>query len=156
MTTSIEIDADDLVEGLAQLETATALELFAAHRAVGEMVESEAKRIAPNVTGALAESIQASAWPHGTPQSGLETIVLANAPYALPVHDGARPHRIEARNARALRFTVGGQVRFARAVNHPGQRPQPFFENTLSAKAGDIHRAFEEAYERAMRRAGFR
>jgi hypothetical protein len=41
---------------------------------------------------------------------------------------GTQPPLIRARNARALRFQVGGGMRFARSVRHPGTRPLRFFE----------------------------
>lgn len=46
--------------------------------------------------------------------------------YALDVHQGTPPHRIEPVNARALRFEIGGEVVFSAYVNHPGTRPRPF------------------------------
>ena len=50
------------------------------------------------------------------------------ATYAPFVEFGTRPHRIVPRRGKALRFLDRtGQVRFARAVNHPGTRPRPFF-----------------------------
>jgi hypothetical protein len=50
------------------------------------------------------------------------------APYAKYLERGTSPYRIVARRGKALRFLVGGQVRFAKAVQHPGLRPRPFFE----------------------------
>lgn len=45
---------------------------------------------------------------------------------------GTRPHVILPRNARALRFTVaGGDVVFAKRVNHPGTRANPYLEQAL-------------------------
>lgn len=51
--------------------------------------------------------------------------------YAGFVNDGTRPHVIRPRRAKALRFTVGGRVVFAKVVNHPGQRAQPFLDRAL-------------------------
>lgn len=54
-----------------------------------------------------------------------------DAPYAIPVHEGARPHVIRARRAPMLRFyweKVGRNVAF-RSVNHPGSAPRPFLRN---------------------------
>lgn len=57
--------------------------------------------------------------------------VTVRVPYAASVHEGARPHVIRPRFARALRFEIGGQVVFARKVNHPGNRPNPFLRNAV-------------------------
>lgn len=46
--------------------------------------------------------------------------------YALDVHQGTPPHRIEPVRAQALRFEVAGEVVFAAYVNHPGTRARPF------------------------------
>lgn len=57
--------------------------------------------------------------------------VESNVAYAPYVHDGTRPHRIRPRNRQALRFNVGGQVVFAKVVNHPGTRARPFLVRAL-------------------------
>lgn len=53
----------------------------------------------------------------------------ATAHYAAPVHEGARPHIIRPRTAKALRFEIGGRVVFAAMVRHPGMRGRPFLRN---------------------------
>lgn len=51
----------------------------------------------------------------------------SKAPHAASVHDGARPHPIRARFARTLRFrNKGGVIVFPVAVNHPGNKPNPW------------------------------
>lgn len=52
--------------------------------------------------------------------------ILSPAPYSMYVEAGTSPHIIRARNARALRFQVGGRTVFAKQVSHPGTRPYPF------------------------------
>lgn len=49
-----------------------------------------------------------------------------SAPYGQMQEFGTRPHVIEASRKKALRFVSGGQVVFARSVNHPGFPPHPF------------------------------
>jgi hypothetical protein len=60
--------------------------------------------------------------------------------YALMVHDGTSPHVIRPKRARSrrnprrpamLRFEVGGQVVYARQVNHPGTKPRPYLSTAL-------------------------
>jgi len=92
-------------------------------------VSAAAKTLVPVRTGALKASIHPDAVRRSGPWS-VSTGVSADAPYAAPVHEGAQPHVIRPRNARALRFEVeGGRVVFARRVNHPGQRAQPFLRD---------------------------
>jgi hypothetical protein len=47
--------------------------------------------------------------------------------------NGTRPHQIRPVRAKALRFTVGGRVVFARLVNHPGTKPDDFLNKSLPA-----------------------
>lgn len=61
------------------------------------------------------------------------TIRIGSArPYALMHHEGTRRHVIRARNAKALRF-VGrnGEIIFAKAVNHPGTKPNRYLTDNL-------------------------
>lgn len=77
------------------------------------------KSLAPVDTGNLRDSI-------GVRSQGNSIVIgpdLGKAPYAGYVEFGTGPHEIRPRNAKALRFTVGGQVVFARVVHHPGTRP---------------------------------
>lgn len=58
---------------------------------------------------------------------GAEGELAVTAKYAPFLEHGTAPYRITARRGKALRFLVGGAVRFARSVQHPGLRPRPFF-----------------------------
>ena len=49
-----------------------------------------------------------------------------NAKYAAAVHDGSSAHTIRPRRRKALRFTVGGTVVYARSVRHPGNPARPW------------------------------
>jgi hypothetical protein len=93
----------------------------------------EQKILVPRKTGNLGRSIRLGAV---TPTRA-ETVATAN--YAGFVERGTRPHVIRPRTRKALRFAAdagsarltgtprsGGRVRFARRVQHPGTRPQPF------------------------------
>lgn len=58
---------------------------------------------------------------------GAEGHIQSKAKHSSFLEDGTKPHRIEAKNAKALRWEgEGGVVHFARAVNHPGTKPMPF------------------------------
>lgn len=71
--------------------------------------------------------------------------VAATAKHAAYVEHGTRPHRIEARRAKTLRFVQAGAVRFRRGVNHPGTKPTNFLERATHETA----QAFANAVERA-------
>lgn len=100
------------------------LERAAEHAAV-EGAE-EARRVGQyqDRTGRLRSGIVA----HFLSSSGRSVTweILSPAPYSQYVEAGTRPHIIRARNARALRFQVGGRTVFAKQVSHPGTRPYPF------------------------------
>jgi len=49
------------------------------------------------------------------------------------VINGTRPHQIRPRTKKALRFTVGGRVVFAKLVNHPGTQANDFLNKALPA-----------------------
>jgi hypothetical protein len=55
-------------------------------------------------------------------RSGVVMRQTNKAKHAKFVEFGTRPHVIRASRKKALRFSVGGRVRFARTVNHPGSR----------------------------------
>ena len=67
------------------------------------------------------------------------------APYAIPVHEGSRPHKIVARRAPMLRFfweKIGRNVAF-KSVNHPGVKARPFLRNAairVAATDPDVKR----------------
>ena len=67
-------------------------------------------------SGALRASI------HDRPYGGEGVIVGTDKPYAA-IHEfggKTKPHRIDARVGKFLRWQSGGETRFARFVNHPG------------------------------------
>ena len=55
--------------------------------------------------------------------------VHANTHYAAAVHEGRRARVIRPRNAKALRFVVGGRVVFAKVVHQGPMRGRPFLRN---------------------------
>lgn len=81
-------------------------------------------------TGMLKRDITKT-WVRGTPPD-LAIRVGASVKHALIHHDGTKPHVIRPKNAKALRFTnKRGDVVFARAVNHPGTRPNRYLADNL-------------------------
>lgn len=58
--------------------------------------------------------------------------VISTNVHSVLVHNGSRRHFIRPRRAGGwLRFEVGGQVVFAREVNHPGYKGDPFLTTAL-------------------------
>ena len=124
-----ELQIDD---GRLQAEVMPRLEAFM--RSFTRQVVSQAKDLAPVRSGNLKRNIVADPVRRVGPWS-LASGVSSLANYSAPVHDGARPHVIRPKNARALRFEIGDRVVFARRVNHPGQRAQPFLQNAADRVA---------------------
>lgn len=98
-------------------------------RRVGPQVVNRAKILCPVDTGRLRASIQGEARRTWTLRP--QFTVFSNVEYAPFVNDGTRPHVIRPKNARALRFVVGGQVVFAKVVHHPGARAKPFLDRAV-------------------------
>lgn len=71
------------------------------------------------------------------PVIGKSVKVTSGHEASLWVHNGTRPHRIRPRRrGGVLRFTVGGQVVYARAVSHPGNRADPYLVKALRTAIG--------------------
>lgn len=102
-----------------------------------KLVETQAKKNAPFITGNLRKSIHTL---QPASAGNLETIVEANANYAAAVEKGSRPHEIKPKNKKALRWksTVTFQgaghslsfktMAFATLVHHPGTKAQPYMK----------------------------
>lgn len=88
-------------------------------------------------TYATRESIDGDAQPTGDGASGY----LQAGANAVRLNEGTPPHEIRARRKKFLRFVQGGAVRFARSVNHPGTRPDPYLEAAQEFAGTEIDRA---------------
>jgi hypothetical protein len=94
----------------------------------GRRVEGNARRLIGVKTGALKASI-GSRIVRSNPGYNVEVFAgntPATAKYVMPHHDGSKPHIIRPRRRRYLKFQAGGRTVFARKVNHPGNRANPF------------------------------
>lgn len=80
----------------------------------------------PVDTGRLKNSIK-------TKFEGDDIIVEMND-YALYVEYGTAPHIIRPKDKKSLRFKKDGKTIFAKEVNHPGTRPQPFIRPVFKQK----------------------
>jgi hypothetical protein len=91
--------------------------------------EAEAIRRAPGSMGTTIRS-QIRRGPGGE----FRGVINVRHPAAIYVTGGTRPHRIAPRRpGGVLRFTVNGQVVYARYVNHPGTKPNDFLRQALRA-----------------------
>lgn len=101
------------------------------------ILERQAKREAPVDTGTLRRSITSD-----VQDGGHRGVVGTNVAYALAVHQGSRPHVIVPRRAVVLAFPgSGGRTVFARRVNHPGTRANPFMKRAMEKAAPEIQEA---------------
>lgn len=75
----------------------------------------------------------------------------ATAKHAVFVERGTKPHRIEARNARALRFVQHGAIRFRRSVMHPGTKPTHFLDEAATVAARFLDYRMEPNIANALR-----
>jgi hypothetical protein len=100
------------------------------------VAQHAAKRFVRVRSGRLLSSIRKR---RGVTTRGPYVEIVAGgrtARYALFEEQGTRPHIIRARRRKALRFMQGGQVRFARAVRHPGTRGSHFLTRALPLAGG--------------------
>lgn len=89
-------------------------------------MQNELVLASPVNTGRLRNSIKV------VPSENGITIWMVD--YGLFVEFGTPPHIIEPNSKKSLKFKgKGGQV-FAKKVNHPGTRPNPFIRNTIQNK----------------------
>jgi len=96
---------------------------------------------APERTGRLKRSIKRKV-------RGTKGEVRAEAPYAVFVEKGTRPHIIRPVRARALRFQVGGEIVFAKLVHHPGTKPNPFMRRAAERTAQKIPDLFGKVWRK--------
>ena len=90
-------------------------------------VEQEAIRRAP---GSVGRGIRASI--QRGPGGEFRGVIRSTHPASIYLVNGTRPHIIRPRNpSGVLRFMVGGQVVYARYVNHPGTRRNDYLRDAL-------------------------
>src|SRR5690349_17408294 len=155
----VEVEYDDraLVEALGRVDDnlehslpqviAMGCDLIAAHA-------KEHHEYKDGPTSALTNSIQPAGVTGSFKAGTLEGTVAAGAPYASAIEHGSRPHKIRARNRKALRWVVPAGFRFAVEVNHPGNRAYRFLENALDAQMPTITEEMEAAVDLAFFDAG--
>ena len=90
-------------------------------------------------------------------EEGYAGIIFLNTdiPYALPVHEGSKPHEIRPKNKQALRWATsnGTDFWFAKRVQHPGYAGDPFIYNAFDEMQVEIRDIFDYRIERAIKEA---
>lgn len=97
-------------------------------------VATAARRLVPVKTGALRNSIKVQQARDLKGRYSVSYDVEAGAKYAAFVHEGTRPHVITGNPL--LVFQVAGTTVFARKVNHPGTKANPFLVRATQAVIG--------------------
>lgn len=156
----LEIQSPSLDRLRARWSEAPAIvreELAAGMRDATNAARDEIKSRTPVRTGALRSSIVSRFTQVGSSEFRGEVSVLnPGAVYVRFVEDDTRAHVIRPRFTQALRFSVGGRVVFARAVNHPGTTGQHFFRDGAAAAAPRVRRIFSARLGQVTRRLGRR
>lgn len=113
----------------------------------GRLVKAELKKHAPVGKGPTAGKLRDSIrYRSARPSGGVTITFYSDAPYARYVLEGTRPHEIVA-HGRALHwFDKGGQSHFARRVNHPGTKPNPFPKRAVSPLVPVLRSSFAAAF----------
>lgn len=117
------VGADEVARHTAQASRRVAPIMKRLLRSVGRRGVALLRNFAPVKTKKLARSIHYAVT---GPDSRLRVNFFDRVPYGGFVISGTRPHFIKAKPGGVLRFTVGGQVRFAKSVQHPGTKPNPY------------------------------
>lgn len=105
------------------------------YRALGGRSRDVLAANAPRKTGAFAGGIRYRTFERG---DAIGVTLSVPAPLGDFITLGTKAHAIRPVSASVLRFEAGGETVFARGVNHPGTRPNPFIQRSLEQLAPEI------------------
>lgn len=131
---------NELREAFKKSPQITDKELQKATKDAGKFILSAEKSEVPIKTGQLRRSITLEYKP-------ITASIYPTVKYAVPVHEGSRPHVILPTKSKVLRFRVGNKWIYARKVNHPGNKPNKFVERTVSKSENPVNDFFSKALE---------
>lgn len=117
----LEITQNDLDKMIPQFRRA----LQRSHDYTAQDLWGNLREFSPQDTGRLAGS-----WTLQR-RSDMYSTIGTNVKYALVQNDGSRPYDIFPRTAKALKFTIGGSVIFAKRVRHPGIKGKKYIEKSI-------------------------
>jgi hypothetical protein len=118
---------------------------------VGPAVHDALRReapVAPVKGGRLRDSVR---FERHIGTGSAQLVFTADTPYTRYVLEGTAAHIIRPRTARALRFQHGGQTRFARLVQHPGTRANPFPTRAIKPLLPLIQQRFSQIVSASLR-----
>ncbi|PZM87661.1 MAG: hypothetical protein DLD55_00050 [candidate division SR1 bacterium] len=104
------------------------------------LVEGQAKKEAPVDKGILRKYIRSVVYDD-------HALVYNNIAYALPVHEGQKPHDIIIKpNTKKALFRKGAEhpIRRAVKVHHPGTKANPFFTRAVQKSQSRIQKRFSQ------------
>lgn len=81
---------------------------------------------------------------------GIVYLDEGQAPYGPAIHNGAAARVIVPKERKALRWAKGGKFIFAKRVNWPGIRPDPFLYQALEDNRQKVEKTFDHYTERAL------
>ncbi len=137
----IKIDnLQELREAFKKAPEITDKELQKATKDAGKFILATEKSEVPVKTGQLRRSITLEYRP-------ISVSIYPAVKYALPVHEGSRPHVIVPKTKKMLAFKIGGKMVFAKRVNHPGNKPNPFVDRTVSKSESPVNAFFSKALD---------
>jgi len=67
--------------------------------------------------------------------------------YASFVLFGTKPHKIEAKNKKSLRFVSGGLLRFVKSVKHPGYKGDNFLDKGAKKTFDNLENIYKEVLD---------
>lgn len=142
------IGGKEIVKALKKRAEAVSDALEPAARAGGEVIQKEAKRLAPERTGNLADHIELE-----TLEVKGDHVLVGVGPddekawYGFLVEFGTGQHRIERDTAQGLEVD---DDQFAASAEHHGARAQPFMRPALDNKAKQATEAMAKVLKDAL------
>lgn len=94
---------------------------------IAVLLQSAFREACPKNSRKLAKSIKVIAKPGGVLEVWMDEIWKY-------IEFGTNPHIIQPANKKALAFEIDGEMIFAKKVDHPGTRPNPFIRNVLNTQ----------------------
>lgn len=90
-------------------------------------------------TGQLSNSIN-----YKLTDGGFRSVITVKAKHGIFIENGTKPHIIRAKNCKYLRFKQGGEIRYAKAVKHPGTKANPFLQPAINSNAPQFLKKLED------------
>jgi len=118
---------------------------------VGHISRTKLSQRGPRTLGVVSNRLRGSVRRTAATISGstISSTIGTNVKYAAVHEYGTGPYKIRAKPGKALRFFAGGNVVFAREVNHPGFPARGMFAAGLEERAENYSQAVSKAIEEA-------